>query len=115
MRRDDHTRQGHSHSNNAPPASVIPYKGAIRAKRSRWPVPVFAESSCFEQVVVFGRMDTTFDEVLVRVIRSVWTIIDAVDADAIDWDTVRAAILAALDPFEEAKIAVSAALVAVCG
>ena len=60
-------------------------------------------------------MDTTLDEVLVRVIRSFWTIVDAVDADAIDWDTMRAAILAAWDPFEEAKIAVSAALVAVCG
>ena len=61
-------------------------------------------------------MDTTFDEALVRVIRTVFKM-DAIVDDGMDefhWNEVRLAIMTALRPFGEAQLAVSAALIALC-
>jgi hypothetical protein len=60
-------------------------------------------------------MDTTFDEALVRVIRTVLKMDSIVDdMDEFHWNEVRSVIMTALRPFEEAQLAVSAALIALC-
>jgi hypothetical protein len=60
-------------------------------------------------------MDTTFDEALVRVIRTVLKMDSIVDdMDEFRWNEVRLVIMTALRPFEEAQLAVSAALIALC-
>jgi hypothetical protein len=60
-------------------------------------------------------MDTTFDELVVRFKRSVLRIAEACGVNDILWDAALSAIMKALEPFEEARIAVAAALTAVCG